>query len=326
MMDQLNLDIKNQTFKPIYLLYGEETYLLRQFKQRFRKAMLPPEDTMNYAYYEGDKMVLGEVLDFAQTLPFFAERRLLIIENCPWFSDASDKLLDFLKQLPETTNLIFVEKSVDKRSRLYKTLKDLAYVCELKIPNEQMLLKWVILQAKEAGKVLDSRTANMLLQKVGVSMDLLTTEVAKLVSYVGERETITAEDIEAICVPQIDGRIFDMVEAVAKKEVQKAIAFYYDLLSLKEPPLRILSLMMRQYRLMYQVKLGQQKGWGKAEIASKFGIHPYATGIYMNQAKSYELATLREAMEAGAEVEERIKTGLSGDVLAVESFMIERAL
>lgn len=87
-MKSLNEDLKTGQFSQIYLLYGEENYLKKQYKERFVKAMLPQGDTMNYAYYEGKGVEIREVIDLAETLPFFAERRLIVFENTGLFKSS----------------------------------------------------------------------------------------------------------------------------------------------------------------------------------------------------------------------------------------------
>ena len=122
-MKNLNEDLKTGQFKQIYLLYGEEGYLKRQYRDRFIKAMLPEGDTMNYAHYEGKNINVREVIDLAETLPFFAERRLIVFEDTGFFKSAGAELADYIKDMPDTTYFIFVENEVDKRSRLYKAVK-----------------------------------------------------------------------------------------------------------------------------------------------------------------------------------------------------------
>ena len=102
-MKSLNEDLKTGQFKQIYLLYGEENYLKKQYKERFVKAMLPDGDTMNYAYYEGKGVDIKEVIDLAETLPFFAERRLLVFENTGFFKSSGADLADYVKEMPQTT-------------------------------------------------------------------------------------------------------------------------------------------------------------------------------------------------------------------------------
>ena len=134
---------------------------------------------------------------------------------------------------------------------------------------------------------------------------------------------ITKEDVDAICITQIANHIFDMVNAVAEKQQKKALDLYYELLALKEPPMRILFLMTRQYRMLFQVKHLANKGYSKKEIASKTGLHPFAVGKYMDQAKYFKTSELRMVMEYSADIEQRVKTGLLTDNLAVELFIIK---
>ena len=113
-MKNLNEDLKTGKLKQAYLLYGEENYLKRQYKERITKALLGEDDTMNYAYYEGKGINLKEVIDLAETLPFFAERRLIVFENTGLFKSAGADLADYIKDLPETTCFLFIETEVDK--------------------------------------------------------------------------------------------------------------------------------------------------------------------------------------------------------------------
>ena len=138
-----------------------------------------------------------------------------------------------------------------------------------------------------------------------------------------EKTDITKEDVDAICVTQIANHIFDMVNAVAEKQQKKALDLYYELLALKEPPMRILFLMTRQYRMLFQVKHLANKGYSKKEIAAKTGLHPFAVGKYMDQAKYFKASELRMVMEYSADIEQRVKTGLLTDNLAVELFIIK---
>ena len=101
-MKSLNEDLKTGQFKQVYLLYGEESYLKKQYKDRLSKAMLPEGDTMNYAYYEGKGTDVKQVIDLAETLPFFAPRRLIVMEDTGFFKSASPELSEYIRSMPET--------------------------------------------------------------------------------------------------------------------------------------------------------------------------------------------------------------------------------
>ena len=161
------------------------------------------------------------------------------------------------------------------------------------------------------------------MNKVGTDMENIQKELEKLVCYALERQTIGRADVDAVCVTQISNHIFDMVNAVSDKNQRRALDLYYELLALKEPPMRILFLLTRQYRLLFHVKALAQQGYGRKEIASKVGLHPFVAGKYMDQAKRFRMEELRSVMEEGAQIEQNVKTGMLSDNLAVELFIVK---
>lgn len=324
-MKSLNEDLKTGKFKQIYLLYGEEAYLKKQYKERFIKAMLPEGDTMNYAYYEGKNTDIKEVIDLAETLPFFAERRLIVFENTGFFKSSGADLADYISDMPDTTYFIFIESEVDKRSRLYKAVKAKGHIVELGVQDENTLRRWVQGLVKKEHKTMEPGDIVYFLNKVGTDMENITKELEKLVCYAMDRDVLTREDIDAVCVTQITSHIFEMVNAVADKNQRKALDLYYELLALKEPPMRILFLLTREYRILFNVKALLKQGYGRKEIASKAGLHPFAAGRYMDQAKRFHTKELRAAIEEGADIEQRVKTGLLTDHLAVELFLVKHS-
>ena len=323
-MKSLNEDLKTGNFSQIYLLYGEENYLKKQYKERFVKALLPEGDTMNYAHYEGKGIDVREVIDLAETMPFFAERRVFVFENTGFFKSAAGaELADYLKELPETAYFLFVEEEVDKRGKMYKAVKSKGRAVELPFQDENTLKRWVAGQIGRENKRITETDLVYFLNKVGIDMGNITKELEKLFCYALERDVITREDIDAVCVTQISNHIFDMVNAVAEKQQKKALDMYYELLALKEPPMRILFLLTRQYRGLYQVKQLAQKGYGRKEIAEKAGLHPFAVGKFMEQAKRFQVKELRAILEDSVDIEQRVKTGLLTDTMAVEVFLVK---
>ena len=161
------------------------------------------------------------------------------------------------------------------------------------------------------------------LNKVGTDMENITKELEKLFCYCLDRNVIVREDVDAICVTQITNHIFDMVNAVAAKDQKRALDLYYDLLALKEPPMRILALMSKEYRDLFHVKELSRQGYGRKDIASKAGLHPFVAGKYMDLAKRFQPGELRKVMEESADLEQRVKTGLITDTLAVELFIVK---
>ena len=131
-MKTIDEDIKSGQFKKIYLLYGDEAYLKKQYKDKLKKALVQPDDTMNFTAYEGKDTNPKEVIDLSETLPFFADRRVILIENSGFFKSSQEELADFIKNMPDYLIFVFVESEVDKRNKVYKAVSTAGYICEMK--------------------------------------------------------------------------------------------------------------------------------------------------------------------------------------------------
>lgn len=321
-MKQLNEDIKNGNFKQIYLLYGEERYLRRQYRERLQKALCQEGDTMNTHFYEGKDFSVGEVIDLAETLPFLAERRVIFITDSGLFKSGGEKMAEYLSSPNETTFFVFTESEVDKRSKLYKAVTAKGYAAEFTVQDESTLKRWIAgVLAKEEKKITEN-TVQLLLSKTGTDMENIQSELEKLICYCMDRDIITEEDVEAICTTRISNHIFDMINAIADKQQKKALELYYDLLALKEPPMRILFLIARQCNMLLQAKELKSKGYDNRTIGSKLGVPPFIAGKYLNQASRFKTSALRNAIKRCVEAEEAVKSGRMNDMMSVEILIL----
>ena len=321
-MQRINDDIKNGTFQRVYLLYGEERYLRRQYRDKLKSAMCSDGDEMNTHYYEGKDTPVGEIIDLAETLPFLAERRVIFIENSGLFKSGGEKMAEYLTAPNETTYFVFTESDVDKRSKLYKTVKAEGCAVEFAAQDENTLKRWVAGMLKKEGKRVTEATVQRFLTKTGTDMENIHMELEKLVCYCMDRDVVTDEDVEAVCTSRISNHIFDMINAIADGQQKKALQLYYDLLALKEPPMRILFLIARQCNMLLQVKGMKASGFDNKAIGSRVGLPPFIAGKYAVQAGRFKTADLKKAVEQCVETEEAVKTGRMNDVMSVEVLIL----
>lgn len=320
-MKMLAEDIKNGSFKPAYLLYGEEAYLRLQYRDRLKNALADPADTMNISCFQGKGIRPEEIIDLAETLPFFAERRVILVEDSEFFKNKCDLLADYLPSMPDTACIIFVEEGtghVNKASRLYKAVKARGRIVEFGAQSEAVLTKWILGILKREGKQISRSSLDLFLKRSGLDMAHISAELEKLICYTYGRAEITRQDIEAVCTIQIEDRIFDMVRAIAEKKQTLALDLYYDLLSLKKSPRAILSLIGRQFQKLLLVKSLMAAGFDQASIASKAQLHPFVTRLYMQQAGRFTLEKLETALRDCVNAEEAVKTGHMEERLSVE--------
>lgn len=322
-MQTLTQDMKEHSFKPVYLIYGDEVFLKNSYKNKM-KAAITDGDTVNFNQFEGKGIDIKELISLSDTMPFFAEKRLILIEDSGFFKSPAEELAAYLSQIPDTTCMIFVESEVDKRSRMFKKVKEVGYVCEMGRQDLGQLAKWAGTLLSREGKKITGNTMELFLSKTGDDMENIRMELEKLVSYTLGRDIITAEDVEAICTERVTNNIFEMVTAIVNRQTRKAMDLYEDLLTLKEPPMRILFLIARQFNQLLQVKELMGKGMDKSGIASKLKIPPFAAGKIMPQARSFSKEAILSYVNLCVDAEEAVKTGKLLDRLAVELLLTHK--
>lgn len=322
-MQKLNEEIKTGQLKQIYLLYGEEDYLRSQYRDKLKKALTGDDDSMNYHYFEGKDVPVGEIIDLAETLPFFADRRVILIENSGLFKHGGEALAEYLAAPAESACFVFSEKEIDKRSKLFKAVSAKGRAIEFKVQDENILKRWILGMLKKENKNITERDLEFFLEKTGTSMENISKELEKLLCYCMDRDVITGADIEEICTRQVNNQIFDMMNAIAEKKQKKAMELYYDLLTLKEPPMRILFLLARQFNMLLQVKALKKKGHDNKSIGEAVGLPGFIAGKYVAQASRFSTEDLKQAVTDCVEAEEAVKTGRMNDVLSVEFLLVK---
>ena len=322
-MKTIDEDIKSGQFKKIYLLYGDEAYLKKQYKDKLKNALVQQDDTMNFTAYEGKDTNPKEVIDLSETLPFFADRRVILIENSGFFKGSCEELAEYMAQVPDTTLFLFVEEEVDKRSKLYKAVKNAGKIVEFTTQTEELLTRWILARLKKEGKNITGSVMQLFLSKTGTDMGNIDRELEKLICYCMDKNVIEAADVEAVTTEQTTNKIFDMVNAIAEHNQKKALDLYYDLLTLKEPSMRIMFLISRQFQILLNIKDMAGKGFDNNTMAQKAGIPPFAVRRNVTQAKGFTMQQLKQAIRDGVDFEEAVKTGRMNDQMAVELFLMK---
>ena len=322
-MKRIASDIKERTFSRIYLLFGEEAYLKGLYLKNLLAALDCGEDSMNYTRLSGRNIRESDIIDACETLPFFAERRVVLAEDTGFFTEKTEKLADYLKNIPDYCVLIFSEREADKRGKLYKACAKYDRAVEFAKADENSIRNFILSRLKKEGKAIRKSTMETLMDYCTDDLAAVNSELDKLLSYTADRQEITPDDIAAVCTVNITGRIFEMVEAVAAKNREKALSEYYSLLALKEPPMRILYMLGREFNQLRMVKELAAEGLGRDAIAARLSIHPFAVKKAIPLAGRYPSETLLSAAEDFAAMEESVKTGRISDRLSVELMIVK---
>jgi len=326
-MNTLKKSIDNGNFKNLYIFHGSEDYLKTFYKDYLiNKVMDDTSKMMNFDSFEGANCSIKKIVDAYTTLPFLSERRIVCVENSDIFYKRnkadSDFFYDNIEHIPETSIVIFVESRIDKRSRAYKKAVKNAYLLEFKTPSDDDLVVWIKKRLKENNKTIDSPTALYLLRYTAHDMTSVSNEIKKLIDYKKE-ENITFHDINEICTKALETKIFDLINAVGNKKTDIALNIYNNLIVMKEPPLKILSLLTMQFRRMLQTRQLMSESLNRQEIANALKIRSFAVNEYITQGKNFPSEVLMRAIHECLECDVNIKTGKIRDILALELLIIK---
>jgi len=329
-MKNLESDIKEKNFKNIYLFYGDEEYLKKEYEYKFRKSIIPDGmDIMNFNVYEGNKININDLIDNSEMLPFMNDYRLIIIRKSDLFikikKDDYNKLNKYMQDILKSTILIFIENKIDKRNSLFKTVNKLGYVCEFNTPKENKLAQWIENIVLKSGKSISNSTVIYFIRNVGGNMETLKNEVDKLIDF-STGNTITIEDVNNICTKSIESQIFELVSFIGNKKVEKAINIYNNMLIQKQQPIVILSMIARQFRLIMQSKyLYKRNSYTPEQIAYEISSREFMVKRYISQSYNFTVKGLINAIEECLETDIKIKTGQINDKIAVEMIIIKYA-
>ncbi len=328
-MKELKQQWKNNEFQNCYLFYGTETYLIKHYTEQLQKAILPSgTETMNLDMFEEKKATAQAIIDAGETLPFFHDKRLLMIRNSSFFQkngrkEEGEKLLDFIQDIPETTCMVFIEEKVEKTGKLYKAIAKMGQVVEFAPLKEKEMVAWLQKVCKAGGVILSNTMAYHLLQVTDNHMENLEQELQKLIAYKGGTGEIEKQDIDTVCSVSLEAKVFDLVRAMGEKNAEKAVSVYRDLLTLKESPYMVLSLIARQFRMILTSALLSQEGDTQPEIAEKIGVRDFAVREYIKQSRNFTKEKLEKAIQDCLQTDIQIKSGNMAEDLAVELLLIQ---
>ncbi len=317
-------------------MHGEDSFSIHEkiatWKKEFEKRY---DGDTNITELNGEELTPSDILDAIAVLPFLSDKRLVLIKNflSEQKADAQKKLAEKLTDVPDTTVLVFYElKKPDKRLSLFKHLNKIAKVYEFQPPQGTTLNQWIIDKTSKKGGKINIMAASYLAQHVGADLWKLSSEIDKLTAYAGERE-IQAKDIDLLTRSSAETNIFKLTDQIGNKRTHEAIKTLHTLLDSGEELPYVFAMIVRQFRLLIEVKDLVRKGFQKQQIIDRLKQHPFVITNTLNQTRNFEADKLKETYTKLLEIDTKFKTGkihyLSTDkrhyLLQIEKLIVESA-
>lgn len=313
-----------QTLPPILVLTGEDVGQFEWLKKDiFKKIGYDPSD-LNYSYFDMKEASYAEVELDLVSLPFFADEKIVILDHLLDLTTAKKRNLtdedlkqfeNYLENPSESTRLvIFAEGKLDSKRRLVKLLKRDAQIIEATTPKEQDLKRYFSSQAQELGLHFVGDSLDQLLLKSGYDFGELQKNLALLRAY-KEDGQITLEDIEEVVPKSLQDNIFDLTQMILKRQIDQARNLVKDLRLQGEDEIKLIAILLGQFRMFSQVKIFSEEGQSESQIVASLSelsgrkVNPYQVKFALRDSRRLSLSFLKQAMTTFIETDYAIKSG-----------------
>ena len=308
----LNQDIESKKLQSVYVFTGEEQGLITQYVNEIKTGFKTVIETDN----------IDQVIEDCKYNPIFGGGKLFILRNTGLFQKQVDnKFVNFLaKMFKQKMNIcIFVESEVDGKLRQVQALGDKGLI-NFKRLTEEQLIGFVNQVLAKNGKRMVKDLTRYFVDQCDYDYNTIINELTKILNYVDTKE-IKVDDVKHVVTQSSRSIVFDLVDYIVKQKYQRAVDMYYTLLNKKEHPLVILTLIYRQLKLLYQIKLLRAEGYRVNDIADACDSKPFIIEKSMNIC-SFDTEKLLKLMLKCSEMDWKIKTGQIKDTLAIECLIL----
>lgn len=303
-----------------YLLYGTNNYGIKTEIEQILKGT----DSLNVSKYDLTEDLLKTVLNDAITMSLFAEKKVIICENAIMFSGvghAEELLENYLQNPNPNTTLIFVlnNDKIDGRKKITKLMNKNGITKEFNTTSPQVIVKDLFKNYN-----ISNTDINLLIDRVGSNLDILTNEIQKIILYKDSDLNISKEDILNLTYKNVDTDVFKLIDYIVTNEKKKALEIYYELIKRGEEPIKIIIMLANQFRIIYQTKVLRKKGYSEKDIADILKIHPYRIKLALNKVGMYQEKTLLKYIDLLAQMDLGIKNGTLNKNNSLEMFILEK--
>ena len=295
----------------LFFMFGQDTFAQNVELTRWRSAFKQKHGEHNLEVLEGGKLKASEIRDLFMAAPFLAEKRLIIIKDflSSHKSDVQSELIPYLDEIPESSILVLSENALpDKRLKLTKTLMKVATVKNFEAKTGMALLSWLSKYAKERGFSLPRPLANALVERVGEDAWQLAKEIEKLALLASNRE-INLEVLNEVTKESLESSIFTMTEALSQKNHKKALRLIKELIENGNEAPYLFAMILRELRLLLEIKALQETGKSPSNIASSMKVHPFVVKKTLAQCRNFTFKELKSKINTLRDIDKRLKTG-----------------
>jgi DNA polymerase-3 subunit delta len=318
-----------------FIFHGKDEFTQAETLRRLKSDLGDPAMVdLNTSYFNGATVRLGELMHACSTVPFLAEKRLVVVEGLLEHLDGTgrekdrDALLEYLPQLPASTRLVLLEShTLSPQNRFIRLANSTpaGYERAFHIPKGWALERWIVRRVEFHGGAIHPHAAALLAADVGEDLRLLEMEIIKLLTFVNFARPIQPDDVQLLTPYVAEADIFALVDAIGQQQGKTAATLLRRKLEAGEEPLYLLGMITRQIRLLTQVREKMDQGYRLDQVADEVNIHPYVAEKLARQVMNFHLRQLEDIHRQLLETDVAIKTGQIDPAVALDLLVVEVA-
>jgi len=300
---------------PFYLFYGSNEFLLERVLSRIRETFVPETSRdFNLRIFYGDKTEPADIIDTARSLPFMSDSRLIIVRRTESLSPAAlESYIPYLDRPVESTCLIFISSKTDFKRKFYRKIRELGKAVNFKKLNDRQVIPWIKKTAKELDLNIEDQACAYLQQLVGNRLMDLHAELEKLSLSYGKK-IVGMEEVRAVAIFSRIYTVFELMDEVSFKRCGESISVLNRFLEEEgnDGFLKVLGMLNRQIRLLWQAKTVSDKGGRTADVSRKIKLPPFLVSRIVQQSTHWKTEDFERAFHLLYKADGLLKSGANG--------------
>ncbi len=325
--------ISQQALANLYLVSGQEKYLIEEVKKAFMNRLNVQEDDLNFAAFDGEEVDMQIVLEEIQASPFFGDYRLVFLEH-PYFL-TSDKraieeeqlkqLIHYFQQPNESTIFVLFADypKLDERKKVTKALKKNAKIIDVQYLKENEVRQYFQHFLENEGMTFPREVLEYFLKQCDFQLSRVIQEYQKLHLFLGEDNQVSKNDIDRLIPKTLEQNIFELSQYILHHQTNSALQLFHDLSIQNEEPIKLIAILVGQFRLLIQVKYLMKQGYQQGNIADMLKIHTYRVKLAMQEVRKYQMHDLLHLFDQLVELDYQIKSGQVEKNFAFQMYLLK---
>jgi len=315
---------KNKIY-PVYLFSGEEDYLKQEVLKKIEKIILTTANKeFNYNFYSASDTPPGIIISILTTLPFLAEKRLVVVENIEdWKEKEGEQIVGYLDKPSVSSCLVLTTKRIDFKNPLLKKVNRVGMVVNFSNLAEKEILSWIRKRFSEEGKTISLSGAELLFELTGNNLFNLNNEIKKICLYSKEKKEINEEIVSLL---NAEGRVYqinELLKVLFEEKPEQVLKILNNLLSEGEEAVKILGAISRRIREFIYALSSKEEGLSNEEIMMKLKIYKFYVPLFFEQIKKFDQRILVKFLEYCLQADYEIKTGKKTGQIALENLVLK---